>query len=60
LTVEEVRSALARLQSEPWLGCNLLYATDGSVAFARQGCGFSRHEIPIRDGKGMKDRAAMI
>jgi len=64
LTVEEVRSALAQLESEPWLGCSLLYGTGMRLMEALRlrvkDVDFSRHEIPIRDGKGMKARATMI
>lgn len=56
LTVEEVRSALAQLESEHLVSVQPAiwdrYATDGSVAFARQGCGFfpARDSDPRRQG----------
>ncbi|WP_312957172.1 integron integrase [Stutzerimonas nitrititolerans] len=64
LTVEEVRSALAQLESEPWLVCSLLYGTGMRLMEALRlrvkDVDFSRHEILIRDGKGMKDRVTML
>lgn len=63
LTVEEVRSALAQLESEPWLVCSLLYGTGMRLMEAlrlRVKDVDSRYEILIRDGKGMKDRVTML
>ncbi len=64
LTIEEVRSTLALLDGDQWLVCSLLYGTGMRLMEALRlrvkDVDFSRHEIPIRDGKGMKARATMI
>lgn len=64
LTVDEVRQVLERLDGEVWLLCSLLYGTGmrlmEAVRLRIKDVGFSRHEILIRDGKGMKDRVTML
>lgn len=64
LTVDEVRQVLERLGGEVWLLCSLLYGTGmrlmEAVRLRIKDVDFSRHEILIRDGKGMKDRVTML
>ena len=64
LTIEEVRSILALLEGGPWLVCSLLYGTDMRLMevlrLRIKDVDFTRHEILIRDGKGMKDRITML
>lgn len=64
LATDEVRSVLARLDGEIGLVCSLLYGTGMRLMEALRlrikDVDFSRHEILIRDGKGMKDRVTML
>ena len=64
LTIEEVRSILALLEGGPWLVCSLLYGTGMRLMevlrLRIKDVDFTRHEILIRDGKGMKDRITML
>lgn len=64
LSVGEVRQILAVLDGELWLVCSLLYGTGMRLLEALRlrvkDVDFSRHEILIRDGKGMKDRVTML
>lgn len=64
LSVEEVRRVLAALDGELWLVCSLLYGTGmrlmEGLRLRVKDVDFSRHEILIRDGKGMKDRVTML
>jgi integron integrase len=64
LATDEVRSVLARLDGEIGLVCGLLYGTGMRLMEALRlrikDVDFSRHEILIRDGKGMKDRVTML
>lgn len=64
LTIEEVRSILALLEGGPWLVCSLLYGTGMRLMevlrLRIKDVDFKRHEILIRDGKGMKDRITML
>ena len=64
LTIEEVRSILALLEGGPWLVCSLLYGTGMRLMevlrLRIKDVDFTRHEILIRDGKGMKHRVTML
>lgn len=60
LSVEEVQRILAHLEGEVWLIASLLYGSGmrlmEGVRLRVKDVDFSRGEILIRDGKGMKDR----
>ncbi|WP_439887829.1 integron integrase [Pseudomonas sp. MBLB4123] len=64
LSIEEVRRILAALDGELWLVCSLLYGTGMRLMevlrLRIKDVDFSRREILIRDGKGMKDRVTML
>ncbi len=64
LSIDEVRRVLDELDGELWLVCSLLYGTGMRLMEALRlrvkDVDFARHEILIRDGKGMKDRITML
>lgn len=64
LSVDEVRRVLSGLDGDIWLVCSLLYGTGMRLMEALRlrikDVDFSRYEIIIRDGKGMKDRVTML
>lgn len=64
LSIEEVHRILAGLDGELWLVCSLLYGTGMRLMevlrLRVKDVDFARHEILIRDGKGMKDRVTML
>ncbi len=64
LFIDEVRRVLDELDGELWLVCSLLYGTGMRLMEALRlrvkDVDFARHEILIRDGKGMKDRITML
>ena len=64
LSTEEVSQLLAQLQGETWLMTSLLYGSGMRlmevVRLRVKDVDFSRKEILIRDGKGMKDRVTVL
>lgn len=64
LSIEDVRRILAALDGELWLVCSLRYGTGMRLMevlrLRVKDVDFSRREILIRDGKGMKDRVTML
>lgn len=64
LTVSEVRAVLARLEGVKWLMASLLYGSGmrlmECLRLRVKDIDFERHEILVRDGKGMKDRVTML
>jgi len=64
LTVAEVRAVLARLEGVKWLMASLLYGSGmrlmECLRLRVKDIDFERHEIVVRDGKGMKDRVTML
>lgn len=64
LTVAEVRAVLARLEGVKWLMASLLYGSGmrlmECLRLRAKDIDFERHEILVRDGKGMKDRVTML
>ena len=64
LTVAEVRSVLKRLDGVKWLMASLLYGSGirlmECLRLRVKDIDFERHEILVRDGKGMKDRVTML
>jgi len=64
LTVDEVRTLLARLEGVHWLIASLLY---GSGLRILEACrlrvldlDFKMHQLTVRNGKGAKDRVTML
>lgn len=64
LTVSEVQQVLAQLQGELWLAGSLLYGSGMRLMevlrLRVKDVDFARHEILVRDGKGMKDRVTLL
>jgi integron integrase len=64
LTVTEVQQVLAHLQGELWLAGSLLYGSGMRLMevlrLRVKDVDFARHEILVRDGKGMKDRVTLL
>ena len=64
LSVAEVQLLLAQLQGELWLMASLLYGSGMRlmevVRLRVKDVDFSRNEIVVRDGKGMKDRVTLL
>ena len=64
LSVDEVRRVLDGLEGELWLTCSLLYGTGMRLMEVTRlrvkDVDFSRGEILVRDGKGMKDRVTVL
>ena len=64
LTITEVQQVLAQLQGELWLASSLLYGSGMRLMevlrLRVKDVDFARHEILVRDGKGMKDRVTML
>lgn len=60
----EVQQVLAQLQGELWLMASLLYGSGMRlmevVRLRVKDVDFSRSEIVVRDGKGMKDRVTLL
>lgn len=64
LSIAEVRQVLSRLEGELWLVASLLYGSGMRLMEVMRlrvkDVDFSRKEILIRDGKGMKDRVTVL
>ncbi len=64
LTITEVQQVLAQLQGELWLASSLLYGSGMRLMevlrLRVKDVDFARHEILVRDGKGMKDRVTLL
>jgi len=64
LTVTEVQQVLVQLQGELWLAASLLYGSGMRLMevlrLRVKDVDFARHEILVRDGKGMKDRVTLL
>ena len=64
LTITEVQQVLAQLQGELWLAGSLLYGSGMRLMevlrLRVKDVDFARHEILVRDGKGMKDRVTLL
>ncbi|UVE16633.1 integron integrase [Pseudomonas sp. LS44] len=64
LSVGEVQQVLSQLQGELWLIASLLYGSGMRLMEVMRlrvkDVDFSRQEILIRDGKGMKDRVTVL
>ena len=64
LTITEVQQVLAQLQGELWLASSLLYGSGMRLMevlrLRVKDVDFARHEILVRDGRGMKDRVTLL
>ena len=64
LTIAEVQRVLMQLQGELWLATSLLYGSGMRLMevlrLRVKDVDFARHEILVRDGKGMKDRVTLL
>jgi integron integrase len=64
LSIAEVQQVLAQLHGELWLMASLLYGSGMRlmevVRLRVKDVDFSRREILVRDGKGMKDRVTLL
>ncbi len=64
MTRDEVKAVLANLSGDKWLMASLMYGAGlrlmECLRMRVQDIDFSRNEILVRDGKGAKDRIAML
>jgi integron integrase len=64
MTRDEVKAVLANLSGDKWLMASLMYGAGlrlmECLRLRVQDIDFSRNEIIVRDGKGVKDRVTML
>jgi len=64
LTVAEARAVLGRFSGSHWLVASLLYGAGlrlmEALRLRVKDVDFERHEIVVREGKGLKDRVTML
>ena len=64
MTRDEVKAVLANLKGDKWLMASLMYGAGlrlmECLRLRVQDIDFARNEIPVRDGKGSKDRITVL